>query len=212
MGGSNGIDRGDAMNFLSSVGQDPEAYKAITAAQTGYTQGLVDVTMAQGSQEGLNFDRVQDRVINATSPGSSIAGIMSEARAEAVYEQRTADAKDFNTTVDEVNKWVGRGLSVGTTFMASPAAGAGVSVGYGAVSDFVVEHIKQDYTAEGDFDAVDTYASGAQSHERTINSMVRESAAEHGYDAGQADDMGANVARECHQTFGVGASGTRERG
>ncbi|THA24061.1 hypothetical protein E4198_04320 [Streptomyces sp. RKND-216] len=210
VGGEAGIDRGNAINFMASIGQDPDAYKAVTGAQIGYTQGLVDETLADGN--GQDFGRVEDRVINVTTPGSEIAGIMSEARAEAVHGHKTAEANDFNSTVDEVNKWVGLGVSTATGIYATPVAGAAVGATYDGLSTAVVGHIRQDYTTEANFDARDTYASGAQSHERAMDSMVRESARNHGYNASDSQQMGHTVARESQQTFAVGAVGAGKRG
>jgi uncharacterized protein DUF6571 len=206
-----GIDRGDAMNFLSSVGQDPQAYKEITAAQQGYTQGLVDETLAH-RDPGQDFSDVKGDVTSATSPGSSVAGIMSEARAEAVYEKDVADAEDFNSNVDEVNKWVGRGAGIATGAIASPAAGAATTIGYEELSELVVSHIKEDNTAEGNFDAVETYASGAQAHEKALDAMIQKSAQAHGYSADDAARMGVQVSDEARQTFGSSAAGVHNRG
>jgi hypothetical protein len=211
VGGEHGIDRGDAMNFLRSVGQDPEAYKEISAAQQGYTQGLVDETLTHRDPSD-DFSHVKDDVASVTSPGSSVAGILSEARAEAVYEKDVAEANDFNAKAGEVNKWIGRGAGIATGSIASPLAGTAVSIGYEEFSGFVMNNIKQDNTAEGDFDATSTYASSAQSHEDALNEMVRRSAQAHGYSAEDAEDMGTYVTDETRQTFGAAAVGSHKRG
>ncbi|EST32327.1 hypothetical protein N566_20115 [Streptomycetaceae bacterium MP113-05] len=211
VGGSDGIDRGDAVNFLSSVGQDPEAYKTINAAQLGYTQGLVDESLAH-RDPGAGFDRMQDRVINLTAPGSCISGIMSEARAEAVYEHHVAEAQDFNNATKDVNRWVGYGVGIATGAIASPAAGSAVTVGYGELSNLVMGHIQKDNAAEGDFEARDVYASGQKSHEVMINTMVEKSAGEHGYDEYEARDMADTAAREAKQSFSSGSDLAYGRG
>jgi hypothetical protein len=211
VGDGHGFDRGAATNFLSVVGQDPDAYKEINAAQLGYTQGLVDQTMGNHGP-GTDFSRVQGDVPNASAPGSSIAGIMSEARAEAVYEKDVADAKDFNTTAAEVNKWVGRGAGIAIGTIASPVAGTATSIGYSELSDLVMKNINQDNTSEGNFDARDTYASGAQAHENALHEMIEKSARAHGYSGEDSDSMAATVARESQQTFGSAAAGAHKRG
>ncbi|WP_261958296.1 hypothetical protein [Streptomyces nigrescens] len=56
----------------------------------------------------------EGRVRNAVHPGATIAGIMSQARAEAVHDTHTAEDKEFNDHVDAVNRAVSKGILIGT--------------------------------------------------------------------------------------------------
>ncbi|NLU74143.1 hypothetical protein HCC61_15880 [Streptomyces sp. HNM0575] len=209
--GSDGMDSGHVTNFLATVGQDPQAYKDITAAQTGYTQAAVDQAF-DGHGSGSDYARAESDVTSATQPGATVAGIMSEARADAVYDKQVAQADDFNSNIDEANKWVGRGAGVAIGTIASPVAGTATSIGYEELSGMAVEHIKDDQTSEGDFAARDTYAKAANSHQDAVAQMVQRSAEKHGYNADDQGRLGSHAAGEAETTFKAGGAGAAKRG
>lgn len=213
VGGSHGLSLADTRIFLSEVGQDPEAYKEINASQQGYTKALIDERLAHSSHS--DFANTQISVANASTPGTSIAGIMSEARADAVVAKDIAENKDFNSTVDEVNKWVTRGAGIAIGAIASPGAGVVATIGLQEVSQNVVEHLHHDITSEANkanLEAVSSYSKGEQSHETALEAAVRASAQQHGYNADQVADLVETLKRENMQTFGSAAAAVHTRG
>ncbi len=90
--------------FLGSVGQDPNAYGAITHAQQAYTTALVGDAFRHPQ---LHTD-MGEAIRNAVHPGGEIAGIMAEARAHAVVELKTHENGEYNESVENNAKWTNR--------------------------------------------------------------------------------------------------------
>ncbi|MEU1895638.1 hypothetical protein [Streptomyces pristinaespiralis] len=90
--------------FLGAVGQDPQAYGAITNAQQAYTTALVSDVFQNPEQHGDTGEAVR----NAVHPGGEIAGMMTEARAQAVHDAKTHEASEYNAGVAENAKWTNR--------------------------------------------------------------------------------------------------------
>ncbi|GAA2444652.1 hypothetical protein [Streptomyces macrosporus] len=86
-------DSGQVQRFLVEVGQDPDAYASITSAQQAYTSMMVHEVV---NGESRSTVALEQRISNAVAPGAVIAGIMSEARADA--------------TIDAIDEIVGRAL------------------------------------------------------------------------------------------------------
>ena len=107
---------GEVTNFLATVGEDPDAYKAITASQQAYNAAITKQVISDYDPNSVTT--MAEQIGAAQDPGSQIAGTMSEARAEAVHHHKTAEAEEFNSTVKGINKWVGRGaeIAIGTAW------------------------------------------------------------------------------------------------
>ncbi|MEU6354003.1 DUF6571 family protein [Streptomyces sp. NPDC047072] len=146
--------------FLAAVGQDPDAYAAITGSQQAYTSGMVD-NVINGESSSTVSD--SERVKQAVAPGSIVAGIMSEARAEAIFETHRASDADFNESAETAGKWVGRGLGLATGAIKVPVVG---DVAGWAVEDIqagVMESIQRDTTTEARYEAGLEYTAGRES-------------------------------------------------
>ncbi|MDI3407365.1 DUF6571 family protein [Streptomyces cavernicola] len=198
------LPRGNTAAFLSSVGQDPEAYKAITAAQQAYTSVAVDqaVNHSDGSSVPPN-----SRVENAVSPGSMLAGIMSEARAEAVYNSKTAEAEDFNSGTDTAKKWVGRGLTMATESVQVPV----VSWVLEDVQTSVQETLKKDYTNEAHHEAREDFTDSQKRAENAAREAVDRATRGGDFTEQTIRDMKDSAAREARTAHSVGA-GTERAG
>ncbi|MGO4751682.1 hypothetical protein AB4212_24225, partial [Streptomyces sp. 2MCAF27] len=97
------FDKVDLKLFLGAVTQDPQAYGTITQAQQAFTTSLVhDVIKESGGHIP------PERLKNAVWPGSEIAGILTEARAEAIHDKHAAKNDDFNNAVADNAKWGNR--------------------------------------------------------------------------------------------------------
>ncbi len=90
--------------FLGSVGQDPDAYGAITHAQQAYTTGLVGDALRHPERHADMGEAIR----NAVHPGGEIAGMMSEARAHAVIDLKTHENSEYNEGVENNAKWTNR--------------------------------------------------------------------------------------------------------
>ncbi|MEV6654129.1 hypothetical protein [Streptomyces sp. NPDC051219] len=140
------FDKAEMAGFLGAVAQDPGAYGAITNAQQAYTTALVHDVFQHPSQHGDMGEAVR----NAVHPGGEIAGIMTEARAQAVHDTHAHDDKEFNEGVAENAKWTNRILSaVGAKYVEMiPVGGDVVEWLQEDITESVVKGAEQDTTDE----------------------------------------------------------------
>lgn len=154
------LDPGNAQRFLGLVGQDPDAYSAITSAQQAYTTNVVhEFLKAEG--KGLTAED-DSRVGNLVAPGAAIAGVMSNSRADAIYDYQTAENKDFNEAAADNAKWVNRIVGLGTAAIPAPFSVVGEPVNWLAedVTESVLKSINKDTTDKAELDAGREYSEG----------------------------------------------------
>ncbi|MEU6422213.1 DUF6571 family protein [Streptomyces spiralis] len=158
-GAAANLDTGHAARFLGAVGQDPGAYAAITSAQQAYTSDLVDHVINGDSQSTASLD---GRVAAAVSPGATIAGIMSDARADAIYDYHAASDKEFNEAAADKQKWVNRILGMGIEKVGErvPVLGAPLEWASEDIQESVMKSIEQDTVVDAEREAGEQYASG----------------------------------------------------
>lgn len=148
-----------AHRFLAEVGQDPDAYASITSAQQAYTANAVN-DVINGDSTSTVSDA--ERLRNATRPGGIIAGIMSEARADAVLDYHSAADKEFNEAAADKQKWVDRILSVGIDNTAGRVPIVGDVLGWASedIQDSIMKSIEQDSANQAEGEATRTYHDG----------------------------------------------------
>lgn len=159
-GASAGLQASATEPFLAAVGQDPEAYAAITGSQQAYTSGIVD-NVVNGDSSSTVGDA--ERVKQAVAPGSIVAGIMSEARAEAVFDTHRASDAEFNESAETANKWVGRGLGLATGAIRVPVVGDVTGWVVEDIQSSVMASIQRDTTTEARYEAGLEYTAGRES-------------------------------------------------
>ncbi|MCX2967555.1 MULTISPECIES: hypothetical protein [Streptomyces] len=150
-GSAASFDPSKAQNFLSVVGKEPDAYGAITNAQQAYTGVLVDQALNGPSKSTLDMN---DRVTNAVTSGSVIAGIMSEARANSAYESH----EEFVKATQEKAKWTER--IIGGAAGLIPVAGEPIGWIVEEVTNSVVEKAEKDSLNEAKEKGDADYNSG----------------------------------------------------
>ncbi|WP_327672002.1 MULTISPECIES: DUF6571 family protein [unclassified Streptomyces] len=151
------LDMSKLQPFLGAVGQDPDAYAAITQAQQAHSAVLM--------QRVIESDPTQmtEALQNVAHPGAVVAGIMADGRTQAIHEAHSASDADYNNAVATTDKWVGRGLSMavgGATAAASPAAGVIAGFAVADIQELVVKRAQQDTGAEANSEAAGDYADG----------------------------------------------------
>ena len=188
--------------FLSEVGQDPDAYAAITAAQQAYTTAEVDRAMNAETDSTVSAEA---RASSAVRPGATVAGIMSEARADAIFvTQREKDA-DFNESAETTSKWVGRGLGLATGAIKVPVAGDVAGWAIEDIQSSVLESIQQDTTRQAQDEAVRDYTNGSTQAQRSAQAAVEQAAQRGNYNADTVRDIKNAVAGEAFQSHAAGA-------
>lgn len=151
------FEKGVMAHFLGAVAQDPDAYGSINSAQQAYTTLLVRDVFAHPENHGSD---VGAAVNNAVHPGGEIAGIMAQARVQAVYETHSASDAEFNSAVENRAKWANRVVdAVGGKYIELlPVGGDAVNWLKDDITDSIVEGAKRDSSAEASQEAADGYS------------------------------------------------------
>ncbi|MEU9196313.1 DUF6571 family protein [Streptomyces hundungensis] len=151
------FNRAEMAHFLGVVAQDPGAYGSIANAQQAYTTLLVRDVFVHPGDHGSD---VGEAVRNAVHPGGQLAGMLAEARVEAVYEKQSADDEEFNKAVEDKSKWVNRVIdSVGGKYIELlPFGGDAVGWLKEDISESFLEKAQQDKSDEASQQAADGYA------------------------------------------------------
>ncbi|MEV5310451.1 DUF6571 family protein [Streptomyces sp. NPDC052610] len=187
-GAAANLDPGNAQRFLGLVGQDPDAYSAITAAQQAYTANVVHNFLDAEGKDLSPEDSA--RVGDLVAPGAAIAGIMSNSRADAIYDYHTASNKEYNDAVADNAKWVNRIVGLGTSAIPAPFSVVGEPVNWLAedVTESVVKSVEQDTTDKAEHDAGKEYSDGRTAAVRSSQAAVTSYFAHHdGIDADTRD-------------------------
>ncbi|MFE7116770.1 hypothetical protein ACFU99_15280 [Streptomyces sp. NPDC057654] len=162
----------DLQQFLGAVGQDPDAYGSISNAQQAYTTALVHDVVKHRDQ----YDNLGDPIHNAVYPGGQIAGIMTEARTEAIHGDQAYKDAQFNKAIEEKSKWIDRTIdSVGGKYIDKLPLGAGDAVGWlkEDITSAMVDRMQQDKTSEAQHDAAITYREAEEATKKSAAAAVR---------------------------------------
>ncbi|WP_246033911.1 hypothetical protein [Streptomyces hundungensis] len=165
------VNSGRVAHFLGAVAQDPDAYGAITNAQQAYTTLLVRDVFAYPENHG----DVGEAVRNAVHPGGEIAGMMAEARVQAIYEKHAETDKTFNDAVQNKADWTNRILnSVGAKYIELlPVGGDAVEWLQEDITESLVENRQKDSSGEASQEAADAYAAAEGKAKKSAAGAVR---------------------------------------
>ncbi|MET7735451.1 DUF6571 family protein [Streptomyces sp. NPDC005402] len=178
------LDMGTLEPFIATVGRDPDAYVAITEASQANTAIWMQ-QVADGNPSDLNA-----AMENVAYPGGVVAGILSDSRDQAIFEEHSASDKDFNDAVATGDKWAGRGLGMAVgaaTGTAAPIVGTIAGWAVEDIQAMVVEQVQQDTTDEAKREAATKYAEGWTAAGESSASSVREAVAHSGRQMSQKD-------------------------
>ncbi|MFG3285717.1 hypothetical protein [Streptomyces sp. NPDC048111] len=183
--------------FLGVVAQDPEAYGAISHAQQAYTTLLVRDVFVHPENHGHD---VGEAVRNAVHPGGQIAGMMAEARVEAIYEKHAADDQEFNKAVEDNSEWTNRIIdAVGGKYVELlPAGGDALEWLKEDVSATLLEEAQRDTTEKASQEASDAYAQAEANAKRHAAGAV--------YSAGRSAGLEERDIREYQGTASTGVA------
>ncbi|MGW1868629.1 hypothetical protein ACWCPS_24075 [Streptomyces mauvecolor] len=190
-------DAGQLVHFLGAVAQDPDAYGAITNAQQAYTTLLVRDVFAHPENHGSD---VGEAIRNAVYPGGEIAGIMTQARVEAIYEKHSAADAQFNTAVEENVEWTNRIIdAVGAKYVEMiPVGGDAVEWLKEEISKSSLENAQQDSSALAAQEAATAYSQAEE--------KVKRSAADAVSTAGRSAGVAGHDVQEYRGTASTGAA------
>ncbi|MDT0445865.1 hypothetical protein [Streptomyces johnsoniae] len=155
-------ERSDIVSFLGQLGRDQEAHGIITGAQQAFTAVSVDRALATELPEGIGQE---EAVVQAVAPGAQMAGIMSEARANAVFEQGIAGDEEHNARMGLIQDWTGVVLDevVGVASERYPVVGPAIEWGVGELSDAIFSTLERDNSERAAADAGAGYLADYES-------------------------------------------------
>ncbi|GGR99215.1 MULTISPECIES: DUF6571 family protein [Streptomyces] len=147
------LDRREVTRFLFAVGQDPKGYAAVEVGQKNYMGKLMEYHLNPDLPESERPHHDLELTVRDIGRHSGqVSGTLAMGRNEAVAGPAEAKDKDFDHSVAQwknfISGTVGTGVGVGTSFIASPAVGAGVGGAAGTGTSMMLEELFKD--AEGD--------------------------------------------------------------
>ncbi|WP_129841631.1 DUF6571 family protein [Streptomyces sp. RFCAC02] len=160
-------------DLVSQIGRDPDSYAILTGAQQAYTAVAIDHAINAPSDEGQAD--TSTRLTRAMAPGAVMAGILAEARADAVYEVGIAEQDEYNGKVDLAEQWAGYVIdeAVGRISERAPLAGPIIEEGVGMISEAIFETLRQDKSEEIIEDAESSFRRSYQAASDALLSAVR---------------------------------------
>ncbi|MFE6401809.1 hypothetical protein [Streptomyces alboflavus] len=183
-------------DFLGAVGKDPDAYGAILNAQQSVTTDLVN--QALRDREGMSDGMLAIDVKNLVSPGGQIAGVMAEARTQAVYDDRIARDAEFNEGIRTADKWAGRVIDLGANKF--PVVGDVVSWIAEDARESVVEKYSQDSSGAAGQQREDFLSDQLEGSSKAVFDATHRAAIEQGYSEHKATAL-ADAAQKDIQVF-----------
>ncbi|WP_049565347.1 hypothetical protein [Streptomyces sp. SBT349] len=189
--------------FLSQLGRDQDAHGIVTGAQQAYTTLALDHAMTAELPPGMGLE---ETVSQAVAPGAQIAGIMSEARANAIFEEGIAGDQQHNDRVTMVQDWTGVVLdeAVGRVADRYPVAGPVIEWGVGELSDSIFATLERDNSEQAAQDAGESYTAGYEAAVDSAANAVTVAAGErYGSDSDAPRILRNTVRMTTQDNFGV---------
>ncbi len=199
------FNKADMAAFIGAVGQDPDAYGAITNAQRAFTTTLINDVIAHRSE----YEEIDAAITVAVHPGGQIAGILSEARAEGTFAENGHKAEEYVKGVEDNAKWVNRAISAagGKYLEMVPLAGDVVEWLQEDITEGVVERATKDQaekTGEADHKAVLDYTQAQLEAGRSAEQSVRKAAEGTGMSQRSIDALAGLASAETANAHAVG--------
>ncbi|WP_404959866.1 hypothetical protein [Streptomyces sp. 147326] len=199
------FNKADMAAFIAAVGQDPDAYGAITNAQRAFTTTLINDVIAHRSE----YEEIDAAITVAVHPGGQIAGILSEARAEGTFAENGHKAEEYVKGVEDNAKWVNRVISAagGKYLEMVPLAGDVVEWLQEDIAEGVVERAKKDQadkTGEADHKAVLDYTQAQVEAGLSAEQSVRKAAEGTGMNQRSIDALAGLASTQTANAHAVG--------
>ncbi|MEU0216073.1 hypothetical protein ABZ281_13510 [Streptomyces sp. NPDC006265] len=143
----------DVTRFLVAVGQDPEGYAAIEVSQKTYMARLMEYHLNPDLPADQRYNQSAEATVKEIARRSGeIGGTLAIGRTEAVLGPANEADGDFDNAVNQkknlASGTIGTLVGVGTSFIASPAVGAGVGGAAGTATSMALEQFYKDSDPE----------------------------------------------------------------
>ncbi|WP_251049995.1 hypothetical protein [Streptomyces sp. ISL-86] len=199
------FNKSNMARFLGAVGQDPEAYGAITNANQAFTAVLVNDVIAHRGEH----NHLEGAIENAVHPGGQIAGMMTEARVQNMHAETAHKNEEYVKGVEDGAKWINRGIAAagGKYIELVPLAGDVVEW----VQEDITEHFVEDAKKEGEKNTDKTeqtvsemYAAEQKRSSGAAAEAVRKAAAGAGMSHADIDVLAGAASKETATGHSVG--------
>ncbi|MFE6224316.1 MULTISPECIES: hypothetical protein [unclassified Streptomyces] len=196
------FDKAEMAQFLGAVGQDPDAYGAITNAQQAFTTALVSDVF----QNPEKYADTGEAVRNAVHPGGEIAGMMSEARAQAVVDAAARSDKEYNDGVAENAKWANRWIDLfGAKYLEMlPIGGDMIGWVKEDVTEYLTEGAKQDTATDARHEAASGYAQAETFAKNSAEAAVARAGKAAGLSEAEIQDYQGSASTETASAHAIG--------
>ncbi|NEE33452.1 hypothetical protein G3M53_49435, partial [Streptomyces sp. SID7982] len=112
--------RSNARQFLSALGQHPDAYATLSAAEQAYTRSALETHVGPDGTIDTGAARTTVRV------GAEVQGMLDQSRADQVQADNMKKHEDYEKAVAKRAGWVefgaGVGIAAGVAFLPATAA------------------------------------------------------------------------------------------
>jgi hypothetical protein len=180
----------DVSKFLFAVGQNPEGYSAVEVGQKAYMTSLMDYHLNPDRPESHRPNHDQELTVRAIARHSGeVSGVLAMGRNEAVASGAVSSDEDYDHSMAQwkngISGTIGIGVGVGTSFIASPAVGAGVGGAAGTVTSVVLEQLFKDAEGSAKDDAGpkmgENWENGQDNNMKYTRRAASEAARAHGH-------------------------------
>lgn len=189
---------GTLASFLGGVGKDPEAYGSILNAQQAVSTEQINAAYHDKGK----YDDFGMEVTNRVAPGSEIAGIMAEARAQSVYDDQIHQDEEFNKSLATTDKWAGRAIDMGLSRF--PVAGEVAAPVIEDIREAVVEHYTRDSSDAASQDKKEFVAMQRARTADAAYDATYTAATEAGVDDRNAKSQATGVMEQAKDSYGQG--------
>ncbi|MEU6846162.1 hypothetical protein ABZ930_30230 [Streptomyces sp. NPDC046716] len=198
------LDERDTSRFLMTVGKDPDGYAAINLGESAYTSNLIDYHL----QHPEAFDGSTETAMREISRSSGeVQGSIAIGRRESDIGTGVEADKAYNGAMGRAGSYasgiVGTGIGVGTSFIATPAVGAGVgglaTTVTGDLINQMVEGTQRDTLGDKVYSSGADWENAKLSTSAVLQDAYRGSAEAQG--KGEVADYNNILANEVEQGF-----------
>ncbi|MEE1747407.1 hypothetical protein [Streptomyces sp. JV184] len=166
--GESGNGRAVARQFLSTLGQHPDAYATLSNAEQIYTTGMLERQVESGGEINQGAAR------SVVGTGAEVHGMLDQSRADQVVASHMKDQEEYEKAVAARSGWVefgaGVGIAAGVAFLPEVAAVGAAATLITLGSDTAggaVEHVVGQFIGDISDQSVDE-------HKEEVEELTRE--------------------------------------
>ncbi|MFE4519209.1 hypothetical protein ACFRMQ_34085 [Kitasatospora sp. NPDC056783] len=188
--------------LLGALGQNPDAYASIAAAQQAYTTAQLQDVLAHPE---LHKD-LAVAVQNVANPAGKVNGLITTAMIEAIYEKHTASDAEFNAAIDTKREIAGQVWSFAGDAIkgGAPLIGEGIDTAVNQIMDNVANGYKVDTHNEASDEAGTAREGAERRSNQAIMNAIHDAGRNAGADPNYINDVAIRAAQEEETGYSIG--------